>query len=284
MQVAPKVQPTPIKGKGWQTKREIRVIPTLISPKMAQEMLAKNTGGNRTLSRYRVDLLVDAILNNEWITNPDAISFDADGNLTNGQHRLAAIIKANKSVICLVATGLKKESFHTTDTGKVRGSSSMAEIMGMRKYSAAIGAAVNLLYRYEQGNIGKFAMKASNTQICDLLGKSRELEESALIGQNAWPVLPPGPATFCHYIFSRIDKDKADSFFKSTKTGSNLSYGSPILALRERMMKERASKSNLPQSEIVALTIKAWNAYRKNQRVRSLRWSPGAGEDFPTAI
>jgi hypothetical protein len=284
MEASREVQPIPIKGKGWQPGREKKSILTFISPQMAQGMLARNTGGNRTISRYRVDLLTDAILSNEWVTNPDAIAFDEDGNLTNGQHRLTAILKANKGVHCYVTTGMSKDSFVTTDTGKVRGAASLAEILGMRKYSTSIGAAVNLLYRYENDNIGKFAMKASNNKIREMLANNRGLENSAMVGQNSWPVLPPGVGTFCHYIFSRLDKEKADAFFKAVKTGSNLTYGSPILALRERMMKERASKSNLPHSEIVALTIKAWNAYRKNQKVRSLRWSPGAGEDFPKVI
>ncbi|HSF30998.1 MAG TPA: hypothetical protein VLK82_11085 [Candidatus Tectomicrobia bacterium] len=59
----------------------------------------------------------------------------------------------------------------------------------------------------------------------------------------------------------------------------------PIYLLRERLMREnmKGSKTRILPREIIALTIMAWNAKRKDGKPRSLRWrGNGEGaEEFP---
>ena len=66
-----------------------------ITPEIASNMLAKNIG-NRKISRGLVEAYATAMLNGEWDEDVgDSIALDSDGFLRNGQHRLAAIVKAN---------------------------------------------------------------------------------------------------------------------------------------------------------------------------------------------
>jgi hypothetical protein len=61
--------------------------------------------------------------------------------------------------------------------------------------------------------------------------------------------------------------------------------GDPVLALRELLLRDAAihGKSRMSDVLVLALTIKAWNAYRAGEPVSLLRWRAGghAAEEFP---
>lgn len=172
----------------------------------------------------------------------------------------------------------------TTDIGAKRSTADLAVIIGMRKHYVAVGAAINLLCRYEQGTVHTRGTSSTNTQLVDLLQNNPQIEASAEVGISMFRILSPGIATFCHYIFSKIDPTQANSFFKKLRTGANLSEGNPILVLRNRLVAEKSQKASLPQHEIVALVIKAWNLHRRGRKIKSLSWQNRQGERFPKAI
>lgn len=103
----------------------------------------------------------------------------------------------------------------------------------------------------------------------------------------------PSLAVFLHYRFSCIDSDDADDFFEKLSSGTELSEGSPILALRRVLEREYmgtpgrgGTNSRGPLMKLHALTIKAWNAYRSGGTVARLGWSRGGArpESFPEAV
>ncbi len=61
-----------------------------------------------------------------------------------------------------------------------------------------------------------------------------------------------------------------------------LADDSPIYWLRKRLEANRIAKAKLPRREIIALIVKAWNAYAGGFQVKILRWS--AAENFPEPI
>jgi hypothetical protein len=92
----------------------------LISKETASAWLERNIA-NRKLDSRRVAKLANTIRAGQWHVNGQAITFDVSGRLTNGQHRLAAIVASGISCKCDVRTGLHPEAVFTQDTGKVRG-------------------------------------------------------------------------------------------------------------------------------------------------------------------
>jgi len=68
----------------------------------------------------------------------------------------------------------------------------------------------------------------------------------------------------------------------------NLAEDSSILALRNYMSRAIAatSRSKITADLAVALTIKAWNAYREGDPVRALSYRRGGAspETFPTPV
>ena len=67
----------------------------LITPKIAEQYLAKNSNNYSRLYKATVDQYAYEMLNGEWIFNGEAIKFNKSGKLVDGQHRLSAIVKSD---------------------------------------------------------------------------------------------------------------------------------------------------------------------------------------------
>jgi hypothetical protein len=92
----------------------------MVTPKMAQDWLDNFNTKNRTLNKpYSVRMARD-IVAGDWRENHHGIAFSVDGTLLDGQHRLQAIVIADRPVRMLVWTGVSKEALLTIDTGRPR--------------------------------------------------------------------------------------------------------------------------------------------------------------------
>lgn len=107
-----------------------------VTPEMAKEWLANTKRNNRSLRKGVVEKYVYDIKNNAWTVNSSAIGFDTDGNLTNGQHRLNAIVKADRGIYTLCIFGLPIRSMDTEDVGASRGVNGALQIRGVENANA----------------------------------------------------------------------------------------------------------------------------------------------------
>lgn len=90
-----------------------------IGPKKAKEYMKKNVNnprGTNSLSRSHVERLADDMKAGLWQNNGEAIVFDEDGFLKNGQHRLAAIIKSGVTIEVAVIRGVGRDVTIWDDT------------------------------------------------------------------------------------------------------------------------------------------------------------------------
>lgn len=264
--------------KGWQPAYKQQVYSKLvtITPEVALKMLGgEHRAGNRPLSLHRVKKLAQSIKRGEWITNSNTIGFDINGNLTDGQHRLNAVILAKMAIVTMVTYNLPPESFQTTDIGAIRTAGDIAAIIGIKKNHVVVGAAANLLFYYQANAIGHGWAKPTNTQIRDILLNNRDLEKSAEIGMAIYPALMKSIAAFCHYIFSQIDPLKADQFMEYMRTGANMPPDHPCLVLRNHILKQRLEGIQYQQNVMVAMTFKAWNYFRQGRKIKKIHWKQG---------
>ena len=84
-----------------------------ITPEMATAYMKKNTNnprGKSSLSRRIVKQYAEDMSAGLWQLNGEAIMFDEDGYLKNGQHRLAAIILSGKTVEMCVIRGVANDA------------------------------------------------------------------------------------------------------------------------------------------------------------------------------
>lgn len=75
-----------------------------ITPGMAKEWLANNNNSNRNIKIVAVERYARDMKNGNWELTSSPISFDASGNLLDGQHRLMAIVQSGCTVKMTVAT------------------------------------------------------------------------------------------------------------------------------------------------------------------------------------
>lgn len=115
-----------------------------ITPKMAKEYLKFNTNNYRKLSRATVLKYAEDMKNGLWKLNGEAIEFDEDGTLVNGQHRLAAIVYSNMTVEVLVVRGVGKEDSNIYDNGSVRTINQIAAAEGL-DVNPTITSAANII-------------------------------------------------------------------------------------------------------------------------------------------
>ena len=93
----------------------------VLTSEQAGEYLSHNFDNNRDLRPAHVKKLVNIIKEDRFVLTNDAICFDEEGKLVNGQHRLTALRECNRhAAIFLVERNLPFECVEALDLGKVR--------------------------------------------------------------------------------------------------------------------------------------------------------------------
>lgn len=119
---------------------------TLVTPETAKKWLAKNHPHNRTISKEWVALYAGEMLNNRWYYTGQAIIFDVNGHLVNGQHELQAIINSQYPQTFTVSYNVPEEALPIIDgERKLRSYVDMARLSGDDESSSKDAAVVRLL-------------------------------------------------------------------------------------------------------------------------------------------
>ena len=95
-----------IENRYTNENNKVEAMIMLVTPELAKKWLEKNTN-NRKIRLKVVDSYARDMVNGRWTLNNDAITFDKDDVLTNGQHRLLAIIKSETSQYMAVMYGIE---------------------------------------------------------------------------------------------------------------------------------------------------------------------------------
>lgn len=98
-----------------------------VTPEMAFTWLERNTR-NRTLRQSVVNRYASDMKAGRWMVTGDAIGFDTNGSIVNGQHRLWAVIEADITVRMLVAFNLAPEVVAVLDDHLKRNLGDVAKI------------------------------------------------------------------------------------------------------------------------------------------------------------
>jgi hypothetical protein len=138
---------------------------TTITPEIAKKYLEKNTS-NRTLRSSWVQTLAGAIENNDWKETHQSIAFSKSGRLLDGQHRLHAIVLANKSVQMYVTSDLEESSFQAIDCGLKR---NISDLTGLPQKTAELCRFITyFLYRKRGGSTAAQVLKVAESGIAAL--------------------------------------------------------------------------------------------------------------------
>lgn len=257
-----------------------------VGPDEALEWLENTNTHNRAVSQTEVDKLAGAITRGEWKLNGDAIRFDGNGVLLDGQHRLWAIVQSETPVQTLVVRGLDPESQHTMDVGRRRSLYDTLKING-HKATKQLTAATSILFKIEQGTpMGNRGPTID--QGLDVIRRNPGLEVAAqrADGWRQHVGIPGSVLAVVYHLAVDVDADDANVFFERLASGADLAESDPIFVLRRWAHRQSTTRARSPQYMYLAMTIKAWNAWRQGRKIQTLVFRPGGAtpEEFPGLI
>lgn len=261
---------------------------TLITPAIAETMLGHNTH-NRPTRMPTVSAYAQDMAAGDWRWTGDPVRFAEDGTLLDGQHRLLAIVESGETIPLLILRGLANEAQEDMDRGVPR---KYADVLSLRGEVNAHGLAA-LVRKVHAWNAGQrtsraYGVKATSAQLTRTLDARPELRDITRASgtvASTWDV-PQSLIGLAWWLFSTIDQEDADFFMHRCADGQNLAAGDPIYELRKIVAASRDHRGERSQRYLLAIIIKAWNAYRQGKKVGQLKFRAGGAkpEPFPEPL
>lgn len=246
-----------------------------ITPQVAAALI-ENKAQNRTPNARHVENIASAIRNGEFEFNGESVIVDQNGKLIDGQHRCLAVIDAGQSIDALIVRGIRNKAFATIDQAAKRTPGQVLTMDGVPDGNN-VAATVRLVEAYKRGvpmwDLSQF--RPSPAYIKERVAFYGALQPDMAA---AWPVVAQlgGSKSYyaaLHYLFAEKDRVRAEQFFTVLAHGEGLSSGDPILALRNYLIAERASKVRIDQVKrhtFIAF-VSAWNACRTGRQLRRIK-------------
>ncbi len=241
--------------------------------------------GNRQLRMRMVNRYAREMVAGKWLLNGESIKVSHEGKLIDGQHRLNAVIQSGCSVQMMVVRGVDSAAFLTLDTGVSRNYHDASTIAG-RDWLPETGSIARWWIKYERGvstNLARIA--PSHQELDEIIHQHPGIPDSSRFIKTLKVVqnkCGAGVQGFVHAFGSeKYDREMADSFMQDLNDGADLPKGSPIYALRVRLIDYAERKPE--GAHILALTIKAWNAWINGETMQTVVWRTGGErpEAFP---
>ncbi len=124
----------------------------IVSPEIAAQYLRANIV-NRKLRPTVVKRYEEEMRQNSWTLTSDAIAFDEDGNLIQGQHRLNAVVKTGLAQVFWVARNMPNDSRQNLDSGSKRELHDRLTIAGHRISRTVGSTCLMLITPWQDGNV-----------------------------------------------------------------------------------------------------------------------------------
>jgi hypothetical protein len=256
-----------------------KITTELIGPDEARTMLAEHNPRNRTLSPRTVARYARAMREDEWQFVGDPIRFSRDGELLDGQHRLAAVADSGCAQTFVIVRNLEPDSQRYMDAGRKRTAADQLRIEGMKNAHAAAGIANHIMH-WLGGDMVHHSTSYSTFEIVEFVESNLDDVEAAVahaaaihrLGRMGQAV--PGAA----YFMARqaTDVETAGEFFAALAVGTGLEPGSPILLLRNKMIDWATTRTKLERAELAFFLTRCWNAWRKGEKLTKLQRPRGS--------
>lgn len=263
-----------------------------ITPAKAKKYLGDMVN-NRRLRAKHVAFLKQQMMSGDWILTNNAIAFNTEGQLMDGQHRLQAVLDSGKAFDFIVVSGLDEKAFDVIDTGKVRTAPDILSIEGF-PYAMEVSAIVRFTMQMRTGSYneagakGTGQVKNTNHQVLEAALQEREKFTRLAITAKRWAyesgrLMPPSVWGGLSYFFEIHSRPKTEMFMDSLAYGVDIKRDSPIHFLRRELAGWKQSTLRFRQRDQAAITIMAWNHYVTGRSMKRITWSPKR-DGFPEML
>lgn len=258
-----------------------------VTPLNAKDYLDNQVKPNRSISKSLTVKYARDMLNDDWDENGKTIALNPDGKMLDGQHRMQAVIVAEKmarenpddylltpfdGLYLDFALGVPNEYRKSMDIGRKRSFGDELTFRGAVQ-SMQVAPVVNWHLSYLKGNYINSAgdnmfrateaealehWKANEDKFHTTILRSRDAYRQKLGSNSAL-------GTAYHVLRTQYGDDLADAFWDPFLTGANMAVSDPILTLRNRMLREKFSTKVQ-----LALVFRAWNYWIDGKPAKSL--------------
>lgn len=255
-----------------------------ITPAEAKAMLEANTH-NRPIREKYVSALAREMTEGRWFPNGATYKICSDRRVIDGQHRLAAAVLADHTLVnVILVTDLPMEAQATTDIGKGRTSADNLSLSGY-KNAAVLASVARRAWQWDRNNV-KFhsSLTPTHTEIAAFVEANHRIHRSAEIAsatRSTFKAVRQAVTGTAHFILTDIDQSDSAEFFARLAHGAALSSGHPILALRQRFMNDSAMRKTNPFHQDMALIFRSWNALREDRSLLKVQHGPDDPMIFP---
>lgn len=274
------------------------VLKAVITPELAQTLLAAINTGNRPLSAARVKQYADVLTRGQYVFNGESIQIgvEDDGTLVllNGQHRLSACVASGVSFETVLVLGLPKSVFSTIDRGKTRSHSDVLSVAGY-KNTHNIQPAARILVAMEAGFSPTVRSTLNLVTAEDILqyvnAHDEVLQEAHSIASRINSVCGGINSAWVIFYMCALKQRQAAGFTgievaqfcHLVETGAGLAPGNPVLALRQWLgrggsKRKGASGKNVTEA---ATFITVFNKWVTGESLQIVRPFSAENQTFP---
>lgn len=247
-----------------------------ITPSRAERWLDKNPK-NRTMNKKRVLRLVKSIKSGQWQVNGEAITIANDGTLLNGQHRLQAVVMSKTPIKSYVIQGLPRSAMTTIDLGAPRTLGNHLQMAGHKGAVFALASAVGICLDFQTGTYINNKEKTSPDEMLEFISNNKHILKAAEVYTHVdkaefRELLAQSISIATYFLFCKINRDKAETFFHGLVKGTSLGEKSPILKLRTELigLRKQSKHAELARQASLWYLCQAFQAYLDGSRVDRL--------------
>lgn len=253
-----------------------------VTPELAKQWLSRNTN-NRRLNAQYVNRLASDMFEGRWHeATSGTLCISRDGQLMDGQHRLAAIVQTGLTFRVYVLRDADPEDFKVLDRGKSRTMASLLGLAGVPSATDVASTAAIYLRMVQTPNalwhgsnppgILEFALEHSD-ELQLALSDGHKVRPSR-IQRNSFAAVSMAVRA------SSEGEEQWQEFVSQCASGVMLTSDSPVYVLRSWATGRSNFRSGTRSQQVsVAFISKAWNAHASGRKVRKIFWR----ESGPTA-
>lgn len=254
----------------WSTPRRATVT---VTPALAKEWLSARNTNNRNKKPNYITTLSNAMKEGRWIYDGTPIKFDRNGVLSDGQHRLAAIVLSGVSVVLDVVFGLDPAARLVHDTGVPRSTADIVKLISTIPQHTTQTAWFGTIYRIYRG----FSARYDPSLVVSRY-ESWPSQMNWLVNQHkGTPVGVRAASIWAAFSLAiTVDEDATREFVSRYVAADKLSRKDPALALREYALTARGAGGAHVSERSFRLAANALYANANGRPVALLKMSDEA--------
>ncbi len=243
-----------------------------MTPVWAQELLNKNHKNNRTPKNKRINSYAREMSSGLWRLTHQAIAMDEDGNLVDGQNRLAAVIIADCEVPMTLITGVPRKSMTGVDCGVNRNVVDAARISGKPLPASQYASVARIM----MSGLGYGAKQSrGNQEVLFFINNQKEALDFAFdcLRSNTPGIAAAGVrAVIARAWYQRGHRTRIREFCKCLLDGlvENKTRDVAVIRLRNWLLQVKGTRQPVKRTDVYAKTERALRAFLDGEELDTI--------------